>query len=96
LKGDDKKTNQKVLVTIVNLAENSVSEFITISTLDEKIKKEAEKSKLWSGRKLLQLTKIKDNETRVAKFLEFKAIIDKKLGRNVADSDITADKDDSS
>jgi hypothetical protein len=58
--------------------------FLKISKLDDEIKAVAGKFKDWTMAKLLQLAKIKDNDKRVGKFLEFKKIINKKLGKETA------------
>jgi ParB family chromosome partitioning protein len=75
MKGENKKARQKELNKIVNLSESFISELLKISTLSVEMKKEASKSKKWSVKKLLRLSKIKNLEQREATFKELKAII---------------------
>ncbi|MDR1164981.1 MAG: ParB/RepB/Spo0J family partition protein [Deltaproteobacteria bacterium] len=86
MKGENNKFKQKALTKIVNLKETSISEFLKISSLDPVIKNEAEKSQEWSSKKLLRLAKIKNIKSRTEKFLELKAVVDKKMEKARANS----------
>jgi hypothetical protein len=77
LQGSDENAKQKALMNVVNLSENYISEILKISRLDGQIKEEALKSKKWSTNKLLQLAKIKNDENRLSRFEEYKAVINK-------------------
>ncbi|MDR2340487.1 MAG: ParB/RepB/Spo0J family partition protein [Deltaproteobacteria bacterium] len=83
MKGENEKVRQRQLIKKVNLSETYISELLKISTLEEEIKKEAIKSNLWSGAKLLHLSKIKDKEERRRKFEELKEKISKKIEKKI-------------
>jgi ParB family chromosome partitioning protein len=95
LQGSDENAKQQELINIVNLSKSYISEILTISKLDDKIKEEALTSKKWSANKLLQLAKIKNTDKRLAKFEEFKAIINKPHKSSVNESDNTDSNSDS-
>jgi ParB family chromosome partitioning protein len=92
MQGSNENIKQKELIQIVNLSESFISEILSISTLDNDIKNEALNSKEWSHRKLLQLYKIKNPESRKRKFQEFKAIIAKKNNKDLESTKIDTKK----
>jgi ParB family chromosome partitioning protein len=81
--GDNQKARQKELLRLVNVSESFVSELLKISSLDAGIKAEAEKSRHWTTKKLLGLSRIKDPLVREARYRELKEVVDRKILRHV-------------